>query len=105
MLGCDAKHRGAHADARIKGHDPVVGHFSAKPIHEVNLRGYRPLRAGRRLRDGFNDAFGRADLVGGLRNFVAALRMRNYTNTRIRAANSLDMLWLGALMDRAVALP
>src|ERR1700756_2054215 len=105
MLGCDAKHRGAYADARIKGHDAVVRHFFAEPLHEVNLGADGPLRARWGLRDDFNDAFGRADLVGGLRHFVAALRMHNYANARIRAAKPLHVLWLEALMDGSVPLP
>src|SRR6266852_6431572 len=105
MLGCDAKHRGAHADAWVERHDPMVRHLFAKAIYQVNFRAHGPLRARRGLRDGFNDALGRAELVGGLRYFVAALRVRNYTNTWIRVANPLDVLWLKALMDGAVSLP
>src|SRR5260370_9873278 len=63
------------------------------------------MRAGRRFRDHSNNAFGRADFVGCLRHIEAALRMHNYANARIRAANSLDVLWLEALMDGAVPLP
>src|ERR1700682_162120 len=105
MLGCDAKHRGAHAYARIQRHDPALRHFFAKPINQVNLRAHGPLRVGRRLRDSFDNAFGRADLVGGLSYFVTALRMHDYANTRVCAPNALNVLRLEALMNRAVALP
>src|ERR1700720_4035465 len=99
MLGCNAKHRGAHAYAGIERHDFAVRHFLAKPIDQVNLRAYRPLRVRRRLRDSFDDAFGRADLVGGLGYFIAALRMHDYANTGVLAANALDVPRLEALMD------
>src|SRR5260221_7568786 len=105
MLGCNAKHRGARAYAGIERHDLAIGHFFGKPVEQVNLGAPRPLRVRRRLRDSFDDAFGGADLVGGLRYFKAALRMDDYANAWVLAANALDMLRLEALMDRAVALP
>src|SRR5260370_5642849 len=105
MMGCDAKHRGAHAYAGIKRDDPVVRHFFAEPIHQVDLGADGPWRGGGGFRGPLKNAFGRADFVGCLRHIEAALRMHNYANARIRAANSVDVLWLEALMDGAVPLP
>src|SRR5258706_5903250 len=105
MLRCNAKHRGPHANAGIERHDLAIGHFFAKPIDQVNLRAYRPLRVRRRLRDSFDDAFGRADLIGDLRYLIAAFRMHDYANAGVLAADALDMLRLGALIDRSVAHP
>src|ERR1035438_7667624 len=53
----------------------------------------------------FDDAFGRADLIRGLRYFETAFWVDDHANARMLAAHLLDMLRRKALVDRAVALP
>src|SRR5437879_10682561 len=72
MLGSDAEHGGADANAWFKRNDFVVLQFLAKAVDEVDFRADGPLGAGGRRLDGFDDALGRADLVGGLGNLEAA---------------------------------
>src|SRR5437773_6786812 len=73
MLGGDAKHGRADANAGIERDDLVVLQFSAEAVDQVNFGADGPLRACRRSLDGFDDAFGRTYLVGGLGNLEAAI--------------------------------
>src|SRR3984957_16568811 len=105
MLWGDAEHRGANAHAGIERHHFVIGQFLAEPIDQVNFGADRPLRARRRCGDGLDDAFSRADLVGGLSNLEAALRMNDYADARMLAAHAFDVARGETLVDGAVALP
>src|SRR5580693_9480727 len=105
MLRGDAEHRGANAHAGIERHHFVIRKFLAEPIDQMNFGAHRPLRARRRCGDRLYDALGRADLVGGLGNLKAALRMNDYADARMLAAHAFDVAWGETLVDRAVALP
>src|SRR5882724_1984441 len=80
-------------------------HFLAKAVDQVNLRADRPLRTCGRRRNRLDDSFGRAELIGGLRYFKAALWMNNHANAGMLAAHALDVLRCEALVNRAVAFP
>src|SRR4029077_2337222 len=105
MLRRDAEHRGADAHAGIDRNDSVVPQFLAQAVDEVNFRADSPLGAGGRGLDGFDDAFGRADLIGGLCDLEAALRVNDDANAGMLAADAGDLLWREALMHGAIALP
>src|ERR1700674_1632926 len=105
MVRRDTKHRGTDADAGIKRDDFAVLQFLAEAIDQVDLRADGPLGAGWRSLDGFEDALGRTDLVGGLGHFKAAFRMDDHADAGMLAADALDLLRREALVHRAVALP
>src|SRR6266478_5879707 len=71
----------------------------------MDLCAHSPLRIRRRLRYSLDDAFCRADLIRRLRHFIPALGMHDYPDTGMCVTHPLDVLWLEALMNRAVALP
>ena len=71
----------------------------------MNFRADGPLGAGGRRRDGLDDAFGRADLVGRLGDLETALRVNDDANTGMLAADARDVLRRETLMHRAVTLP
>src|ERR1700674_1022246 len=105
MLRGDAKHRGADAHAWIERDDSVVLQFLAETVDEVYFRADAPLRASRRSFYGFDNAFCRADLIGGLCNVEAAFRVNDYANAGVLAADALDLPRRKALVHGAVALP
>src|SRR5882757_1169918 len=92
VLRGDAEHRGADANARVKRDDFVVFQFLAEAIDEVDFGADGPLSASGRSLDGFDDAFGRADLVGGLGNLEAALRVNDDANAGMLTANPVHLL-------------
>src|SRR2546423_298552 len=92
MLRSDTEHRGANADAGIERDDFVVLQFLAEAIDQVNFCAHGPLRANRRSQDGFDDTLGRADLIGGLGDLEAAFGMRDDANSRMLAADALDLV-------------
>src|SRR6266478_4428584 len=105
MLGSDAEHRGADAIAGIQGNYFVVFQFFAEAVDEVNFRTDGPLSARGRILDGFYNALGRADLIGGLSDLEAAFRVGDDANSWVLAADARDLLGREALVHRAVALP
>src|SRR6266851_7050804 len=105
MLGSDAEHRRADANAGIERDDFVVLQFLAEAVDEVDLRADGPFGARGRSLDGFDDAFGGADLIGGLGDLEAAFRVRDDANTGMLAADALDLLRREALVHGAIALP
>src|SRR5712692_7823848 len=105
MLRSNTEHRRADADAGIERDDFVVPQFLAEAIDEVDFGANGPLGACGRSLDGFDDALGRADLIGGLRNFETAFGMRNDANAGMLAADALDLLRREALVHGAIALP
>src|SRR6266567_2808662 len=105
MLRGNAEHRGADADAGIERDDIAVPEFLAEAVDEVDFRAHSPLGAGRRGRNGLDDAFGRADFVGGLGDFEAAFGMNDDANAGMFAADALDLAQREALVHRAVAFP
>src|SRR5450631_4102635 len=105
VLRGNAEHGGAHANAGVERHYFVARHFLAEPIDQVDFGADRPLRALGGFRDGLDDAFGRADLIGGLGYLEAAFRMHDHANAGMLAADTLDVLGREALVHRAVALP
>src|SRR5438034_10390866 len=105
MLRSDTEHRGANADAGIERDDFVVLQFLAEAIDQVNFCAHGPLRADRRSLDGFDDTLGRADLIGGLGDLEAAFGMRDDANSRMLAADALDLLRREALVHGTIALP
>src|SRR5258708_4544343 len=105
MLRSNTEHRRADADAGIERNDFVVPQFLAEAIDEVDFGADGPLGACGRSLDGFDDALGRADLIGGLRDFETAFGMRNDANAGMLAANALDLLRREALVHGAVTLP
>src|SRR5467141_1117023 len=105
MLGSDAEHRGADANAGIQGNDFVVFQFFAEAVDEVNFRTDGPLSARGRILDGFYNALGRADLIGGLGDLEAAFRVGDDANSGVLAADACDLLRREALVHGAVALP
>src|SRR6266567_116861 len=105
MLRGNAEHRGADADAGIERDDIAVAEFLAEAVDEVDFRAHSPLGAGGRGRNGLDDAFGRADLVGGLGDLEAAFGMNDDANAGMFAADALDLAQREALVHRAVAFP
>src|SRR5713101_2521043 len=105
MLRSDTEHRRANADAGIERNDFVVLQFLAEAVDEMDFRADGPFGAGRRSLDGFDDALGRADLVGGLGNLEAAFGMRDDANAGMLAADARDLLRREALVNGAIALP
>src|SRR6266851_4011257 len=105
MLRSDAEHRRADANAGIERDDFVVLQFLAEAVDEVDLRADGPFGARGRSLDGFDDAFGGADLIGGLGDLEAAFRVRDDANTGMLAADALDLLRCEALVHGAIALP
>src|SRR5712664_967664 len=105
MLRSDAEHRRADANAGIKRDDFVVLQFPAEAVDEVDFRADGPLGSGGRGLDGFDDALGRADRIGGLGDFKAAFGMRDDANAGMLAADVLDLLRREALVHGTIALP
>src|SRR5207249_10423595 len=83
----------------------VVLQFLAEAIDQVNFCAHGPLRADRRGLDGFDDTLGRADLIGGLGDLEAAFGMRDDANSRMLAADALDLLRREALVHGTITLP
>src|SRR5205814_511315 len=75
VLRSDAKHRGTNTNAGIERDDFVVLQFLAEAVDEMDFRAHGPFGAGGRSLDGCDDALGRADLIGGLCDFEAALEL------------------------------
>src|ERR1700719_1009793 len=105
MLRSDTEHRRAHANAGIERDDFVVLQFLAEAVDEVDFRADGPCGAGGRSLDGFDDALGGADLIGGLGNFEAAFGMSDDANAGMLAADAIHLLRREALMHGAIALP
>src|SRR6266404_761711 len=105
MLRSDAKHRRANTNAGIERDDFVVPQYLAETVDEVNFRADGPFGAGGRSLDGFDDALGGADLIGGLGDLEAAFGMRDDANAGMLAADALDLLRREALVHGAIALP
>src|SRR5882762_5484435 len=105
MLRGYAEHRGADANAGIERNDFVVLQFLAEAVDEVDFSANGPLGAGGRSLNSFDDALGRADLIGGLCDFEAAFRMRDDANSGMLSAHALDLLGGKALVHGAIALP
>src|SRR5712664_1722312 len=105
MLWRDAEHRGADTNAGIERDDFVIPQFLAEAVDEVDFRADGPLRASGRSFYGFDNAFCRADLIGGLCDFKAAFGMRDDANAGMLAADALDLLRREALVHGAIALP
>src|SRR5713226_7113024 len=92
MLRGNAEHGGANANAGVERDDFVVPEFLAEAVDEVNFRAHGPLGARGRGCYGFDDAFGRADFVGGLRDFKAAFGMGDHVDSGMLAPNAFDVL-------------
>src|SRR6266513_2652979 len=105
MLRSDAEHRCANTNAGIERDDFVVLQYLAEAVDEVDFRADGPFGAGGRSLDGCDDAFGGADLIGGLGDLEAAFGMRNDANAGMLAADALDLLRREALVHGAIALP
>src|SRR6266436_5753575 len=105
MLWRDAEHRGADTNAGIERDDFVIPQFLAEAVDEVDFRADGPLRASGRSFYGFDNAFCRADLIGGLGDLEAAFGMRDDANAGMLAAEALDLLRREALVHGAIALP
>src|SRR5882762_7144440 len=105
MLRSDTEHRRADANAGIERDDFVILQFLAETVDEVDFRADGPFGAGGRSLDGFDDALGRAGLIGGLGDLEAALGMRDDANARMLAADALDLLRRKALVHGTVAFP
>src|SRR6202040_391360 len=105
MHRSDAKHGGADAHAAIERHYMAIFQFFAQAIDHVNFRAHGPFRSGRRGFDHANDALGRADFVGGLRNFKFTFGMNDDPDGGIFSAYFGDLFGREALVHRAVALP
>src|SRR6266403_5080690 len=105
MLRSDTEHRRANADAGIERNDFVVLQFLAEAVDEMDFGADGPLSAGGRSLDGFDDALGRTDLIGGLCDFEAAFGMHDDANAGMLAADTLDLLRREALVHGAIALP
>src|SRR5882762_999543 len=105
MLRGDAKHCGANTHAGVERDNFVVLQFLAEAADEMDFRADGPLCARGRGLDGFDDALGRADLIGGLRDLEAAFGMRDDANAGMLAADALDLLRREALVHGAIALP
>src|SRR6266705_3492058 len=105
MLGCDAEHSRTDANAGIERDNFVVFEFFAEAVDEVDFGADGPLSACRRGLDGLDDSLCRANLVGGLSDFEAALRVNDDANARMLAADALDLLRGEALVHGAVAFP
>src|SRR5260370_11851315 len=105
MLRSNTEHRRADADAGIERNDFVVPQFLAEAIDEVDFGADGPLGACRRSLDGFDNALGRTDLIGGLRDFETAFGMRDDANAGMLAADALDLLRREALVHRTIAFP
>jgi len=77
-----------------------------RAVDEVDFGADGPLSAGGRSLDGFDDALGRTDLIGGLCDFEAAFGMHDDANVRdARGRTPLDLLRREALVHGAIALP
>src|ERR1700694_3492346 len=105
MLRSDTEHRRADANAGIERDDFVVLQFLAEAVDKVDFGADGPLGAGGRSLDGFDDALGRTDLIGGLRDFEAAFGMHDDANAGMLAADALDLLRREALVHGGIALP
>src|SRR6266852_8232770 len=105
MLRGDAEHRGTDANAGIERNDSVVLKFLTEAVDEVNFRADSPLGAGWRSLDGFDDAFGGADLVSSLSDLEAAFGVSDDANARMFAADAVDLLRGETLVNGAIALP
>src|SRR5712692_985719 len=105
MLGGDAEHGSADANARIERDDLVVFQFLAETVDEMNFRADGPLGAGGGSLDGFNNALGRTDLIGGLGDLEATFGMRDDANAGMFAPNALDLLRCEALVHGTIAFP
>src|SRR6267378_3836137 len=105
MLRGDAKHRGADANAGIERDNFVALQFLAEAVDEVNFGANGPFGACRGGLNCLDDAFGRADLIGGLGDLEAAFRVSDDANAGMLAANALHLLRGEALVHGAVALP
>src|SRR5258706_13207223 len=105
MLRSDTEHRRADANAGIERDNFVVLQFLAEPVGEVDFGADGPLSAGGRSLNGFDDALGRTDLIGGLCDFEAAFGMHDDANAGMLAADALDLLRREALVHGAIALP
>src|SRR5260370_19017757 len=103
MLRGDAEHRGADANAGVEGDNFMVLQFLAKAVDEMNFRADGPLGASGGILNCFYNAFGRADLIGGLGDLEAAFRVGDDANARMLAADALDLLRPETLVHRAVA--
>src|SRR5262245_41833559 len=103
MLRRDAEHRGANANTWIERNNFAVAQFFAEAIDEMDFRADSPFCSRGRFADGFDDAFGGTNLIGGLRNFEAALGMHDHADAGMLATDALDVLRREALMDRTVA--
>src|SRR5260370_24924 len=105
MLRGNAKNRCANGNGGIERDDSVVLKLLGEAIDEVNFRADSPLGAGWRSLDGFNDAFGGADLVSSLSDLKAAFGVSDDANARMFAADAVDLLRGEALVNGAIALP
>src|SRR6266481_4105663 len=105
VLRSNAEHRGANAHAAVERDDLVVSQFLAEAIDKMDFGADGPLGAGRRSLDGFDNAFRRADLIGGLGDLEAAFRVNDDANAGMLAADAPDLLRREALVHGAVALP
>src|SRR6266571_5096124 len=105
LIDRNAEHRGADADAGIERDDFAVPEFLAEAVDEVDFRAHSPLRAGGKSRDGLDDAFGRAHLVGGLGDFEAAFGMDDDANAGMFTSDTLDLPQGEALVHRTIAFP
>src|SRR5258706_7100272 len=105
MLRSDTEHRRADANAGIERDNFVVLQFLAEPVDEVDFGADGPLSAGGRSLNGFGDALGRTDLIGGLCDLEAAFGMHDDANAGMLAADALDLLLRRTLGDGAIDPP
>src|SRR6267378_2568653 len=105
MLRGDAKHRGADANAGIERDNFVALQFLAEAVDKVNFGADGPFGACRGGLNCLDDAFSRADLVGGLGDLEAAFWVSDDANAGMLAADALHLLRRETLVYGAVALP
>src|SRR6266436_218798 len=105
MLRGDPKHGGANANAGIERDNFVALQFLAEAVDKVNFGADGPFGACRGGLDGFDDAFRRAYLIGGLGDLEAAFRVSDDANAGMLAADALHLLRRETLVHGAVALP
>src|SRR5262249_45760204 len=93
------------ASAIIEWNDEPVRVFLHQPVHKMNLSTDSPFGAGRRLRETFDDVFGRPEIIRKLNDFKPAFRMSDDPNSRMTRPHLPDMKRQKPLMHRAVSFP
>src|SRR5215475_7757228 len=105
MLRVNAEHRGTEAAAVVEWNDEPIPVFLHQPVHKMNLGADGPFRTGGRLRQTFDDVFGRPAVIRKLNNLEPAFRVSNNPNSRMPRTDLPDMQRQKPLMHGAVAFP